>query len=57
MTELWISPFVLWMVFAVSIPSMAIVRTDRHRAIACWLNGFICAIAIFTTFIVATARF
>lgn len=54
--ELWLSPLILWLTFAVSIPAMAVVRRDRHRAIACWTNGFLCAIALATTFMVATAH-
>lgn len=48
--SLWISPFILWLAFAVTMPAMA----TRHQPIACWISGFICACAVFTTFIVAT---
>jgi hypothetical protein len=52
--DLWISPLVLWLVFAASLPGLAI---ERHQKLTCWLSGFICAIAIMTTAFVAQARF
>lgn len=51
--NLWIGPLILWIAFAVTIPAMFVVRKDSHRAIACWINGLLCAMAIFTTLTVA----
>ena len=49
MSALWVSPLVLWLVFAASLPSLAI---ERHKAFSCWINGVLFASAVFTTFIV-----
>lgn len=52
--ELWLSPLILWLAFAVTMPAMAI---SRYRGAACFMSGVVFASAIFTTVVVAGARF
>lgn len=50
----WISPAILWVVFAVTIPAMAVTR---RKSIVCWFSGCIFASAVFTTVVVSVAQF
>lgn len=53
MNAYWISPAILWFSFVVTLPAMA----TRHGMFASWVSGFLCACAIFTTLVVATAPY